>query len=86
MSNSENTNDPKGYEPVSRRDFLATTGTGLAALATVGCAPAQQDCIDAAAAGATAAVATAGSKTMRYTQSSPDLWIQGGVSLAPQCQ
>ena len=47
MSNSNNVSNPKGRGPVSRRDFLATTGTGLAALAAAGCAPAQQDCIDA---------------------------------------
>lgn len=37
--------DPKDHENLSRRDFLATTG--IAALAATGCAPAQQDCIEA---------------------------------------
>ena len=32
---------------VSRRDFLATTGTGIAALAAAGCAPAEQDGVKA---------------------------------------
>jgi 4-hydroxy-3-polyprenylbenzoate decarboxylase len=32
---------------MSRRDFLSTTGTGLAALATTGCAPGQEELSDA---------------------------------------
>ena len=59
MSNSNNANDPKDCAPVSRRDFLATTGTGLAALAAAGCAPAQQDCIDADVAAVGAALKSA---------------------------
>ena len=40
MSDSSAAKD-RGH--VSRRDFLATTGTGIAALAAAGCAPAEQD-------------------------------------------
>ncbi|MEC7804614.1 MAG: twin-arginine translocation signal domain-containing protein [Pseudomonadota bacterium] len=47
MSNTNDAKDLKDCQPVSRREFLATTGTGLAALAATGCAPAQQDCIEA---------------------------------------
>ncbi len=42
MSNTNDTKDLRDPQPVSRREFLATTGTGLAALAAAGCAPAQQ--------------------------------------------
>ncbi len=37
---------PKDRERLSRRDFLATSGTGIAAMAAAGCAPAGQDCIE----------------------------------------
>ena len=47
MSNTNDTKDLRDCQPVSRREFLTTTGTGLAALAAAGCAPAQQDCIEA---------------------------------------
>ena len=42
---------PGEREPVSRREFIASTGSGLAALAATGCAPAQQECIEAGATG-----------------------------------
>ena len=42
MSNSNDAKDLRDCQPVSRRAFLTTTGTGLAALAAAGCAPAQQ--------------------------------------------
>ena len=42
MSNSNDAKDLRDCQPVSRREFLTTTGTGLAALAAAGCAPAQQ--------------------------------------------
>ena len=44
MSDSSAAKD-RGH--VSRRDFLATTGTGIAALAAAGCAPAEQDGVKA---------------------------------------
>ncbi|MCZ6517351.1 MAG: UbiD family decarboxylase [Gammaproteobacteria bacterium] len=46
---------PGQSEPVSRREFIASTGSGLAALAATACTPAQQDCIEAGVAGASAA-------------------------------
>ena len=39
----------KNREAVSRRAFMATAGTGLAALAAAGCAPAEQSCVPTAA-------------------------------------
>ncbi len=39
----------KNREAVSRRAFMATAGTGLAALAATACAPAEQNCVPAAA-------------------------------------
>jgi 4-hydroxy-3-polyprenylbenzoate decarboxylase len=47
MSDSDARNN---RENVSRRAFMATAGTGLAALAATGCAPAGQDCAPTAAA------------------------------------
>jgi len=41
-------------EAVSRREFIASTGSGLAALAATACTPAQQECIEADVAGASA--------------------------------
>ncbi len=46
---------PGQSEPVSRREFIASTGSGLAALAATACTPAQQDCIEANLAGASSA-------------------------------
>ncbi len=43
---------PRLSEPVSRREFIASTGSGLAALAATACTPAQQECIEADVAGA----------------------------------
>ena len=42
-------------EAVSRREFIASTGSGLAALAATACTPAQQECIEADVAGASSA-------------------------------
>ena len=42
-------------EAVSRREFIASTGSGLAALAATACTPAQQDCIEAGVADASSA-------------------------------
>ncbi len=36
---------PKDRQQLSRRDFLTTSGTGIAAMAAAGCVPAEQDCI-----------------------------------------
>jgi len=41
---------PKDREQLSRRDFLTTSGTGIAAMAATACAPAEQDCLETDAA------------------------------------
>jgi len=56
MADSRTAKD-RGF--VSRRDFLATTGTGIAAMAAAGCAPAGQDSAEKGATG-TAAGGAAG--------------------------
>ena len=51
MSDSDAHNHRKN---VSRRDFMATAGTGLAALAATSCAPAEQNCVPASGAAGSA--------------------------------
>jgi len=51
MSDSDARNNRENF---SRRDFMATAGTGLAALAATSCAPAEQNCVSTSAAAGSA--------------------------------